>query len=341
MWPAVASFHRRLAERFVAIPGVADVGLATTIPLDDPSGCSGVVTEDPNIDGSPKSACIGTVLAGPGYFKALGIRLNGTEPVWADVEARTGSVVVTKALAERFWPGENPIGKGIKANDPRSKSYYRVVGVTAAELRDDGLDQPPMQAVFFPLVPMDSSSLWSPAYSIRFVLRAPGTEQAALVAAARRIVTELDPGALLARPRTMDEVVAKSTARVTFVMLLLVIAAAMAIVLSAVGIYGVIAYIVGQRRAEIGIRMALGASAGEVVTMVARQSVLLAILGVGVGLAGALLTTRLLASLLYEVKPSDPLTLASGAALLLAVSALAGWIPARKAARISPLEAMR
>jgi predicted permease len=339
-WGGVESSHRRLAERFAAIPGVTDVGLSTTIPLDDPGGCSGVATEDPNADGSPKSACIGTALAGPGFFRTLSIPLKGTEPAWADVEAKAGGVVVTKALADRFWPGENPIGKGIKPNNP-SKPLYRVVAVTAVELRDDGLDRPPMQAVFFPLMPMDSSSLWSPPFSIRFVLRAPGADRGAIVASARRIVTELEPGAILGEPRTMDEVVAKSTARVTFVMLLLVVAASMAIVLSAVGIYGVIAYVVGQRRAEIGIRMALGASTAGVVGMVARESIRLALLGVGLGLVGALLTTRLFASLLYEVKPSDPLTLASGAMFLLAVSALAGWLPARKAARVSPLDAMR
>jgi predicted permease len=339
-YPRVESFHRQLAERFATIAGVTDVGLGTTIPLDDPVGCSAVLTEDASTGGTSKGACIGTQLVGPGFFRTLRIPLNGTEQPWADVEAKVGGVVVTKALAERFWPGENAIGKGIKPSNNR-KPYYRVIGVTAVDLRDEGLDRPPMQAVFFPMLPMDSSFLWSPPNTIRFVLRAPNAAAGPIIGAARRIVAELDPGVLLAEPRTLDEIVARSTARVTFVMLLLVVAASMAVVLSAVGIYGVIAYVVGQRRAEIGIRMALGARPGEIVRMVARQSVRLALLGVALGLVGAVLTTRLLGSLLYEVKPTDPLTLVSGAALLLGVSVLAGWLPARKAARISPLEAMR
>ncbi|HVT40389.1 MAG TPA: FtsX-like permease family protein, partial [Gemmatimonadaceae bacterium] len=218
--------------------------------------------------------------------------------------------------------------------------FYRVVGVVG-DIHDDGLDKLPLRAVFFPILPIRGAELWEPPTAESYLLRTSANDPTLLVGAARRVIAEADPGVALANPRTMNQVVAKSIARVSFTMLLLGAAAFMAVVLSAVGIYGVIAYVVGQRRTEIGIRMALGAGSGEVVTLVAMQSVRLASLGVVIGLAGALLATRALRSLLFEVSPTDPVTLGTVSVALIAVAAIAGWLPARRAARISPLEAIR
>jgi predicted lysophospholipase L1 biosynthesis ABC-type transport system permease subunit len=195
--------------------------------------------------------------------------------------------------------------------------------------------------VFYPLIPIPGASLWSPARGLRFVLRSSTSDVAQLVPAARATIAELDPGVALAHPRTLVEIVERARVRVAFSMLLLVAAALMALVLSAVGIYGVITYVVGQRRVEIGIRMALGAQREEVVRLVAMQSLRLASLGIGIGLAGAVLANRLLRTLLYEVSPTDPMTLGVVSLALATVAAGAGWIPARRAARISPVEAMR
>ncbi len=208
-------------------------------------------------------------------------------------------------------------------------------------MRNAGLDKAPLQAVFYPLIPIPGAPLWSPPRGLQFVLRSAKADVAQLVPAARRAMAGLDPSVALAHPRTLVEIVERSRVRVAFSMLILVAAALMALVLSAVGIYGVITYVVGQRRVEIGIRMVLGAQRQEVARLVAMQSLRLAALGVGFGLAGALVANRLLRTLLYEVSPTDPVTLAGASVALVLVAAGAGWIPARRAARISPLEAMR
>jgi predicted permease len=336
----VEAYYHQLADRLAAIPGVIGVGAATMIPLDDPGGCSGVFVE--GVDAShEKAACVPTARVAPGYFATLRVPVRGTEPSWTDVEAKVGGVVVTEALADRFWPGEDAIGKGIKSNSRTGDPpFYRVVGVSG-DLRDDGLDKPPVQAVFYPLIPIPGAPLWSPARGLRFVLRSSNEDVAQLVPAARRAIAELDASVALAHPRTLVEIVERARVRVAFSMLLLVAAALMALALSAVGIYGVITYLVGQRRVEIGIRMALGAQREEVVRLVAMQSMRLAALGVGFGLVGAVLANRLLRTLLYEVSPTDPLTLGGVSLALVVVAAGAGWIPARRASRISPLEAMR
>jgi len=337
-WESVEQFHHRFSDRLASLPGVSAVASGTKIPLDAPGGCSYVFKE--NWDRANEAApCASTPLAAPGYFRALRIPLRGREPGWSDVENRTGGVVVTSAFAARTWPNEDPIGKGIKGNGSQPP-FYRVVGVSG-DIHDDGLDKPPLQAVFFPILPIPGAQLWSPPTAEVYLIRTSTEDPMLLIASVRRALAEEDPGVALANPRTMKQIVAKSVARVSFAMLLLAAAALMAVVLSAVGIYGVIAYVVGQRRTEIGIRMALGARSGEVVALMMVQSVRLAAFGVAIGLAGAIVATRALRSLLFGVSPTDPVTLGAVSAALIVVAVVAGWLPARRAARISPLEAMR
>ena len=164
---------------------------------------------------------------------------------------------------------------------------------------------------------------------------------AALTPAVRRVLAELDPEVPLTEVRPMEQVVAASMARRSFTTLLLAVASAIALALSAVGVYGVISYLVAQRRSEIGIRMALGARAGEVGRLVVLRSVRLAAAGVALGLAGALAATRSLRSLLYGVSPTDPATLAGVSAFLVLLAAAASYVPARRAMRIDPVEALR
>src|SRR6185369_3328493 len=176
---------------------------------------------------------------------------------------------------------------------------------------------------------------------MRFVVRAPSMSSTALVARVRQVVTQMDPQVPIADVLPMEIVVANSMSQTSFTMLLLLIAAGIALVLSAVGIYGVISYVVGQRRGEIGIRMALGAQVTEVSRMIVVQSVTLASAGVIVGLVAAVASTRFLRSLLFEVSPGDPLVLAGTAVVLLLVSVVASLGPTRRAAKIDPVEAMR
>jgi ABC-type antimicrobial peptide transport system permease subunit len=173
------------------------------------------------------------------------------------------------------------------------------------------------------------------------VVRTTTDDAGTVLAAARGAMAELDPAVPIDDVRWMDDIVAASLSTTTLAMLLLALAAGMALLLSAVGIYGVIAYLVGQRRGEIGIRLALGATVGAVRRDVVFGALRLALLGVAIGLAGAVAATRVLRSLLYDVSPTDPWTLAAVAALLVALAALASWVPAARAARVQPSEALR
>src|SRR5690606_28912953 len=184
--------------------------------------------------------------------------------------------------------------------------YWRVIGVTG-DIRGEGLDRPPLEAVFFPLVPAPDRPLWSPPRGLTLAIRTATDQPEQLAPAIRELVRELDATVPLGRVRTMEQVIAAhgSVARRTFAMLLLGTAGAMALVLSVVGLYGVVSYVVGQRRAEIGVRIALGARAAQVQRMVLADALRLAAIGVVLGIAGALVTTRLLRALLFEVSPTD------------------------------------
>ncbi|HEX6536014.1 MAG TPA: FtsX-like permease family protein, partial [Gemmatimonadaceae bacterium] len=338
-YEAVKAFYQRLIERLGEIPGVVAAGATTDLPLDAPEGCSSIFLENVPLPPGREPDCVPVRLVTPGYFQAMGIRVEGRAPSWSDVEHRAGEVVVTRALARRLWPGENPMGKGLKGNggDP---PFYHVVGVTG-DVRELGLDKPPVEAVYFPMLPMPGTYLWSPPRFMSVVVRAPGVSEQQLGNVIRRALAEVDPLVPVAKYRSMDAVVRQSMVRVSLTMMLLGIAAAMALVLSAVGLYGVISYVVGERRSEIGIRMALGASGPNVRRMVMMQSARLAAAGVLIGVAGALATTRVLRSLLFEVSAGDPITLGAAGLLLVAIAAVASWFPARRAARVDPMEVLR
>lgn len=338
-WKPVAAFHRAVQERVAALPGVESVGGGNVVPLVSFGFCSVVWVEDRPLAPGEEPPCVKVAEAEPGYFRALGIPVRGRAPDWSDAESGTGGVVVTRALAERFWPGENPIGRGIKGNGSRPP-FYRVIGV-ADDIRGNGLEKPPVEAVFFPILPMEGAPLWSPANDFDLIVRTSLQDPTTVVPTIRRSIAGLDPVVSLDHVQTMTSVVDHSLARVSFILALLGIAAAMALLLSAVGTYGVISYLVAQRWSEIGLRMALGARAAQVTGMVVRHSLRLAAIGAIVGVVAAFATTRLLASLLYGVKPTDPATFIAAAAFLLFVAALASMAPARRAARVDPVEALR
>jgi predicted permease len=340
-YEGVAAFHRRLLARVSALPGVASVGVGTALPLEGFGGCSSVFARDHwPLRSGQEVPCAPIAKVSPGYLRTLGVRVTGREPGWSDIDARSGAVVITRALADRVWPGEDPIGKMLNPNGGPGMPYYAVVGV-AEGLRANGLDAPPTEAVFYPLVPQAGGSLWDPARVATLVVRTRGVRAQSIVAAVRRTVDELDPAVAIGDVRSLEDVVAHSMARVSFVMLLLATAGALALVLSVVGIYGVISYLVSQRRAEIGIRMALGARVSQVSGLVVMDSLRLAGIGVAIGLVGALAATRVLGALLYGVSPTDPVTLGAVTALLVALAALASFAPARRAARVDPVEALR
>ena len=334
----VVTFWRELTRRVEAISGVVRAGASGSLPLADEGGCSGIITDVVEV-GRERGNCMPMTMVTPGYFEAMGIRVKGTLPTWSDVDAGTGPTVVTASFARRFWGDENVIGRRVKPfGDDRP--YYTIVGV-ADDIRGVGLQEPPVQEVFFSIIGPPGSEQWTPYRFMHFVVRAPSLGHAAVVARVRQVIDQMDPQVPLADVLPMETVVAESMASTSFTMLLLLIAAGIALVLSAVGIYGVISYVVGQRRAEIGIRMALGAQTAQVSRMIVGQSLGLAIAGVLVGVLAALGTTRLLRSLLFNVSPTDPVVLVGTCVVLLLTTIIASLGPTRRAAKVDPVEAMR
>ncbi|HEU4628421.1 MAG TPA: ABC transporter permease [Gemmatimonadaceae bacterium] len=338
----VLELHRTLARRLAATPGVLAVGGTVSLPMDGRIGCALIGFEERGPDGSNRGACLSYTTVAPGYFETMRIPVvRGHAPTWDEVASGTAGVVVTRSFAEHFWPGQDPLGKGLKGySNLGEPPYFRVVGVVD-DVRMEGLAKPPTEVIFFPMKPGPELQLWGAPHALAVTVRTSTGDASTVLAAARAAMAQLDPAVPIDNVRWMERIVATSLSQTTLAMLLLAIAAGMALLLSAVGIYGVIAYIVGQRRGEIGIRLALGAPAAMVGRDVVLGALRLAVVGIVIGLAGAVATTRVLQSLLYDVSPTDPWTLVAVAALLLALAALASWVPARRAARVPPMEALR
>lgn len=331
--------HQELQRRLAALPGVLSVG-AGPVPLEwFGAGCSVVFRENRPYEPDEQTPCVSTPTALPGYFDAAGIEVRGRMPDWNDIASRSQAAVVTEALATRLWPGEDAIGKGIATNW-NSTGWYRIVGVVPS-MKAESFDSPPTEAVFYAgtgLVPDQRSSALN--YTTYFV-RTELSDPMSLIPSIRSTVREVESAVPVINPRSMASVATQSIAQTTFLLILLATAATIALLLSAVGIYGVISYMVTQRRSEIGIRMALGADMASVVRMVVRQSLGLAVIGMAVGVVIALAGSRAIASLLYSVSPGDPVVLSVGVIVLLATTLLASWEPARRAARVDPGEAVR
>jgi ABC-type antimicrobial peptide transport system permease subunit len=212
----------------------------------------------------------------------------------------------------------------------------------AEDVRGDGLQRPPVEAIYFPITPPVGMrpGMWATRY-LTLVMRAPNMNQSTLAASLQQIVKQMDPNVPVVDVQSMELIVARSMAQTSFTMLLLLIAAVIALTLSAVGIYGVISYVVSQRRPEIGIRIALGAHFSDVSRLVVGHSLALAGIGTLIGVAASVGATRLLQALLFEVKPNDPLILLVTAVVLMLVAFIASLGPTRRAARIDPVETIR
>ena len=337
-----AQFHRSLQERIAAIPGVRRVGATTVLPLRDMgTACRMVFRPGAPYSRGEEAPCVPTPKVTPGFFQALGIGVRGRIPEWRDAEPGRGVAVVTAELAERLWPGQDPLGRSINSSGSGpDEPVYRIVG-TVQGLRGAGLDAPATEAVFYPPVAAGDDAWWSPMRRTTYVVSASPAASAGLASAVRQAVRAIDERVAVANPVSMEDVLSRSTARVSFILLLMSVAAGIAVLLSAVGLYGVVSYLVGHRRGEIGIRMALGARHSQVAGMVLMQSIRLAIAGTSIGLVVALAGTRLMGALLFEVSPTDPLIFTAVAGMVLLIAAAAGIGPARRAARIPPAEVLR
>ncbi|MGH7504081.1 MAG: ABC transporter permease, partial [Longimicrobiales bacterium] len=305
---AVASFHGRLLAEIRALPGVALASGTTHLPLAGGPLCIATFTEagagQPG--GTEGAPCLMTHKVSSDYFATMGIPIiAGRGIVRRDEETRSDAAVVSRTLAQRLWPGEDAIGQRIRPygwGDP----WHTVVGI-AEDIRYAGLDRPPAEIAYYPIDRI-ADEWWQPAHYFSIVVRTRSSNALGPAEPIRRAVAALDPNVAVANVRTMTQVVAASTARTSFAMMLLGIAAGVALLLGAIGLYGVISYVVGQRSKEVGVRMALGARMEEVALLVVRRSLGLALIGIAIGVAGAVAATRVLASLLFEISATDPLT---------------------------------
>jgi predicted permease len=336
----VERFWRTLSTRVEALPGVQHAGAGSQLPLDgNGEGCSSVLVDVTNATGESGN-CMPQHVATPGFFEALGVHVRGQLPTWEAVEGGAGPVVITKGFGDRFWEQTDPLGHWTK---PYNKQFmqFPVVAVTSEDVHFSSLQAPPSQWIYFPLIAPAGSPRWYIGGSLMFVVKAPRISTGGLAAQVRTILAQMEPNAVIGDVRPMEQIVTQSIAQTSFTMLLLIISATIALLLSAIGLYGVISYLVGQRRSEIGIRRALGAQAGDVTRLVVGQSIALTAAGAIVGVVGAIAGTRLLRSLLFEVSPTDPLVLGGTVVTLLLIALVAAVAPARRAAKIDPVEAMR
>jgi putative ABC transport system permease protein len=271
----------------------------------------------------------------PGFFKTLRIPLQRGRSF--EVSDDTGSslvAVVNQKFASRFYPGSDVVGRRFTFNNPESPDarWFTVVGVVG-DTRRSGLDQEDRPVIYLPV------SQESPG-GMTVVVRAAG-EPLLLVPPVRRALAAVDPGLPLSNIRSGSEVLAQAIAPRRFLVLLLGAFAGLAVVVAAVGVYGVMAYVVGRRTREIGVRLALGARPHEVLRQVVRDGLVIVAAGLVVGVAAALALTRLIRGFLFEVSPTDPATYAGVLLALVAVAGAACYVPARRAARIDPMEALR
>lgn len=337
--PASIAFHRQVSERLATLPGVTQVGSMTAAPLDGfGSTCVAVYREGRPYRAGETLPCVPSLSVTPGAFEALQVPIAGTPIRWEDIDGNRPVAIVTEALAERLWPGEDPMGKGIRAYSPDSDLWYRVAGVVR-DVRGDALQAEPSEAVFYSAGGVGDDQ-HRPVTKMTYLIRTSG-DPLTLVPAVRASLRAMNPRVPVSNPRAMRDVLDGSMAHTTFLLVLLAIAAGMALLLSAVGLYGVIASIVNYRRPELGIRLALGATEGGVLRLVLRQSARLVGIGIAAGVVGAFAVSRVLQAVLFGVVPNDPLVLIGAAGVLAVTGAVASLVPAYRASQLPPRLAMQ
>lgn len=329
-----ASFFQQLLQRVATLPGTRSAGLITILPM------SGARFDGPvSVEGRPLDFTRGPEVANyriisSGYFQAMGIpHLQGRQPTEQDAAGKTPVVVVNQTLARHFFPNENPIGRRLKLGAPQNpRPWLTIVGVVG-DVKHSGLGAATRPEMYVPY-------LQEPAGAMTLVMRADSNPMS-LAAAVRREVMSVDLDQPVYNIRTMEQVLSDSVSQRRFSMLLLGLFSVVALVLAAVGLYAVISYSVNQRTHEIGICMALGAKARDVLKLVVRQGMVLAFVGVVIGLGAALGLSRFISSLLFGVSATDPLTFVVISLLLTVVALLACYLPARRATKVDPMVALR
>jgi predicted permease len=341
-----ARTHELIARRLGELPGVTSVGLGTGIPMDGSGNVNPFYVEGFTLpaDGPPPIRRHKWI--GENYFETLQIPLIvGRTFTWEDVHNRMPVAILSESLAREYFDSpQAALGQRVAAR-PDPPRWHRVVGVVA-DVRDDGMGSTPLLAVYWPQVtlafwegnPADQVQTWR---TMGYAVRSDRVGTVGFLQDVRDAVWSVNANLPLTGVQTLPELMAQSTARTSFTMVLLVIAGGVALILGIVGVYGVISYAVSLRAREIGLRMAMGARAADVKAMVLRQGLILSSVGVAVGLVLAFGLTRLMSGLLFGVEPTDPLTYALVGAGLIVVALTASYLPARRAASVDPITVLR
>jgi len=340
----VAQVVRIGRERLNALPGVMTAAATDSMPLLGGFGLPFTIVGRPN-NGQPDGA--GWMAVSPGYFEAFKIPiLRGREFTDNDTGGAQGVAIINEAMAKQFWKnGQNPVGQQIVIGHgvgPEFEEPARLIVGIVGDVRDGGLNRNPEPKMVVPLAQITDglTELNSKVAPISWVIRTR-LEPHQLAAAASEELRKASGGIPVAKAKSMDEVVVRSTDRQDFFMLLLTVFGGSALVLAAIGIYGLMAYSVQQRTQEIGIRMAMGANRERITKMVVWQGMRLALVGVVIGVGASFWLTKLVASLLYGVKQWDPIVFVSVPVILSAVALFAVWLPALRASKLNPMEALR
>jgi putative ABC transport system permease protein len=337
--PSWGRLHLTFMDRLRVLPGVTAVGVVNNLPLDEGTGSGRFLTD--GMSEERGGARLDMNFAGGDYFRAMGIRLlQGRAFTNDEAVTPNSSVIVSRSTAARLWPNRNAVGQRLR-RAPRggaadSVQWFTVVGVVE-DVKQDDWREAGEAVVYLPLTGPTPSAwrLGSPAY----VVKSPRAES--LQRQVRELVREIAPEAPVYREYTMEFLARRSMTQLSFTMLTLGVVSALALLLGAIGLYGVLSYVVAQRTREIGVRMALGATAAAVRRMVVSQGARVVLIGVVIGVGVALASTRLLGTLLFGVKPVDPIVFAAMSLMMVAIGMLASYMPARRASSVAPIESLR
>ncbi|MEX2283207.1 MAG: ABC transporter permease [Gemmatimonadota bacterium] len=333
----VVGFYRQLLDRIEQLPGVESAAGVRILPLTGTIGDWSISIEGrPMVPGSNPNGDWQVVT--PGYFETMGVQLaHGRFFTDADDASGASVVIIDENMAREYWPGENALGKRFRLGT-LERPWMTVVGITKP-VRHNAVVEEPRTEMYVPHSQFPLQSASAPR-GLTIVMKTRG-EPMALVGAARAQVKALDASLPVSEVRTLDQVAERALAQPRFLTLLLGVFAGLALTLAAIGMYSVIAFLASRRVQEIGVRMALGATRGRVVQMVLGEGVALAVAGVALGLIASAWLTRFLAAQLYGVQRLDPVTFVIVPIILVTVAGLAAWLPARRAAATSPLQALR
>jgi putative ABC transport system permease protein len=330
--PAIVQVFAQFIERLKSLPGVVDATLVNTLPISG-GDATGDITVEGREAGPTELGTASFRRTMPGYFRGMGIPVvRGRDFSDSDDLQHERVVIINDSMARRFWPDQDAIGRRIKIGPRDSSNWETIVGVVK-DVRNVGLDQDPVYATYNPVAQQ-------PRLQMEAAIRSIG-DPAMILPAAQRELKQIEPALMIDHAQTMSQRINASVARRKMNLVLFGLFSSLALVLAAVGLYGVVAYAAGQRTQEFGIRMALGARSGDVLRLVLAQGLKLAIVGGVIGIAVGLAMGRVVTKLLFEVQPTDFVTIVAVSALLGAVALLACWLPARRATRVAPTDALR